>query len=104
MTPVEALLLVTFENRCTCGGFSGMTGRPKEQPHLSHCAQFSEWKIWSEALSRAQWRDLLAAYREKLSTFLGSLTGNGRADQTTISAFRFQIDEIERRFKEFNKQ
>lgn len=103
MTPIQALLLVTFENHCTCGGFSGMTGRPNEQPHLSNCAQAAEWQVWSQALSRAEWIDLVAVYREKTVQLLRSLTGDGATDQSALSAFRFQIEEIDRRFREHRK-
>lgn len=51
MTREEAEKLVTFKNRCTCGGFAWtLNGRPAAQPHMQWCPQYAEYAEWWEAL------------------------------------------------------
>lgn len=52
MTKIEAENLKTFKHRCNCGGYAWtMNGRPENQPHMSWCPQFHEYRIWYKALN-----------------------------------------------------
>lgn len=35
----------TFQNYCNCGGYAcSMNGRDPEHPHMTWCAQYTEWE------------------------------------------------------------